>query len=82
MIVSAYSDRQTFAIADAVVETLKLNYGQRVLSREGMSSWILIDYGDVVVHVFHEDTRAYYDLERLWSQAPRVKVPPPEDMVA
>lgn len=77
VIVSAYSDRQTGAIADAVVRALKTRHTLPPISVEGESSWILIDYGDVVVHVFHEDTRAYYDLERLWSDAPRVPVPPP-----
>lgn len=77
MIVSAYSERQTRAIADAVAEAMKKDYDQRPLTREGDASWILIDFGDVVAHVFHEDTRAYYDLERLWSRAPRVPIPPP-----
>ena len=82
VIVSAYSDRQTGAIADAVVRSLKAQYTLRPLSVEGESSWVLIDYGDVVVHVFHEDTRAYYDLERMWGDAPRVPVPPPVDFAA
>lgn len=75
VIVSAYSDRQTSAIADAVVEELKQEHGLRPMVREGQGSWVLIDYGDVVIHVFHEDARAFYDLERLWSKAPRVPVP-------
>lgn len=81
VIVTAYSERQTRAIADAVAETMKADHGQKVLSREGDSSWILLDYGAVVVHVFHEDTRAFYDLDRLWSNAPRVPVPPPQSLV-
>jgi ribosome-associated protein len=75
VIVSAYSDRQTSAIADAIVDELKNEYGLRPMVREGQGSWVLIDYGDVVIHVFHEDARAFYDLERLWSKAPRVPVP-------
>lgn len=77
MIVSAYSDRQTRAIADAVAEDMKKLHGEAPLTREGDSSWILIDFGDVVAHVFHEDARAYYDLERLWAKSPRVPIPPP-----
>lgn len=77
MIVSAYSDRQTRAVADAVSEDMKRLHGEKPLTREGDANWILIDFGDVVAHVFHEDTRAYYDLERLWGKSPRVPIPPP-----
>lgn len=74
---SAYSERQTRAIADAIAEEMKKDHDERPLTREGDASWILIDYGDVVAHVFHEDTRAYYDLEKLWSKSPRVPIPAP-----
>ena len=74
---SAYSERQTRAIADSVADSMKRDHGQSTLVREGDSSWILIDFGDVVAHVFHEDTRAYYDLERLWGKSPRVPIPSP-----
>ena len=81
VLISAYSDRQTLASADGIIRTLR-DDGTRPLAKEGEGSWILVDYGDVVVHVFHEDTRAYYDLDRLWGDAPRVRVPPPENLVA
>lgn len=82
VVVTAYSDRQTRAIADAVADSMKNEHHLRLLSKEGDGSWILLDYGDVVVHVFHEDARAFYDLDRLWSTAPRVPVPPPPELEA
>jgi ribosome-associated protein len=60
-------------IADAIREELK-EAGARLLHAEGVpeSGWVLLDYGDVLMHVFLEDTRAYYALERLWGDAPSV----------
>jgi ribosome-associated protein len=62
-------------IADAIREELKRE-GIRPLHAEGVaeSGWILLDYGDVLMHVFLEDTRAYYALERLWGDAPAIPV--------
>lgn len=62
-------------IADGILGDLKAG-GVRPLHTEGAaeSGWILIDYGDVLAHVFLEDTRAYYALERLWGDAPSVPV--------
>ena len=62
-------------IADAIREALKAD-GVRPLHAEGepASGWILLDYGDVLMHVFGEDTRAYYALERLWGDAPSLTV--------
>lgn len=73
---SAESDRQTRAIADSVTETLS-RVGQRPLSLEGTTSgqWVLIDFGDVVAHVFRHDTRSHYTLERLWSDARSIPIP-------
>lgn len=66
------SDTQVKAIADAILEGLGQT-GNRAWHVEGYAgrSWILIDYVDVVVHVFHRETRAYYRLEDLWGDAPR-----------
>lgn len=75
VIVSTYSERQCRAVADAVAECLRKDHDESPVAREGQGVWILIDYGDVVIHVFHEDARAYYDLDKLWSDAPRVRVP-------
>ena len=64
---TAASDRQARAIADAITEKLG-----SALSVEGMETarWILLDYGDVVFHVFQEEARKFYALERLWGDAP------------
>ncbi len=72
------SDTQVQAIAQGIEENLK-RFGLRLLSLEGFSrgQWVLMDFGDVVVHIFYEPVREYYDLERLWSHAPRVTLPEP-----
>ncbi|HYZ93880.1 MAG TPA: ribosome silencing factor [Actinomycetota bacterium] len=76
LIASGSSDRQVRTIAEAVEEKLKED-GLRPLRSEGTaeSGWILIDYGDFIVHVLTEEMRAYYDLERLWKDAPRPELP-------
>ena len=57
------------ALADDVEKSLREDHGQECRHREGYNSarWILLDYGDVVVHIFHEEDRKFYDIERLWS---------------
>jgi len=71
VLATAGSDRQAQALSDAVELALKAT-GRRPLSIEGYSSaaWILLDYGDVVFHVFHDEARRFYGLERLWGDAP------------
>jgi ribosome-associated protein len=73
---SADSDRQTRAIADHVDGMLSAS-GFAPLSMEGTASspWVLIDFGDVVAHIFRHDVRQHYALERLWADAKRVSVP-------
>ncbi|MBI1352816.1 MAG: ribosome silencing factor [Acidobacteria bacterium] len=68
--------RQTQAISDAIEETLRAE-GWRPLGIEGRQNgeWVLMDYGDLVVHIFTPEKRKFYDLERLWRNAPRVPVP-------
>ena len=75
MICAGNSTRQTQAIADAVIEELK-RIKTRPLHTEGYNNaeWILIDYGAFVVHIFTEESRSFYDLERLWRDAERVVV--------
>jgi ribosome-associated protein len=67
------SERQVQAIADAVQEKLR-EHGVRPLHVEGYNraQWVLLDYGDLVVHVFQEEPRRHYALERLWGDAPDV----------
>lgn len=71
VICSADSDTQVKAIADEVERNLK-ELGSRTWHKEGFKSlnWVLLDYVDVVVHVFKKDIREYYNLERLWGDAP------------
>ena len=83
VIATAGSDRQARAVADAVVEAAK-SAGEAVLGIEGYEDgrWILIDAGDVVVHVFVRDAREHYDLDRLWADAPRIALPAPAPLPA
>lgn len=71
------SDLQIRAIVDAVVDALRTEGGERPVSREGQpgtSRWIVLDYFDLVVHVFDPELRAHYDLERLWGDAPTDRI--------
>ena len=82
-IVSGRSDRQVDAIADHVQQVMR-ERGRRLLGREGTRNgrWALLDFGDVVLHVFYHPVREIFDIESLWIDAPRVKLKvPPEAMV-
>jgi ribosome-associated protein len=76
LIASGTNPRQVQAIADEVVEQLK-KQGTRAARVEGYNTaeWVLVDYGDFVVHVFEDKARRFYDLERLWRDAARVSLP-------
>jgi ribosome-associated protein len=76
VICSGISDRQIQAIADSV-EFAMSTAGRELISIEGYAEgrWVLMDFGDVVVHVFLDALREYYDIENLWADAPRVKIP-------
>jgi ribosome-associated protein len=76
VICSGNSDRQVQAIAAHLEEKLGQG-GIHPLSIEGKREgrWILLDYGDVVIHVFYQPVREFYNLERLWSDAPRIELP-------
>lgn len=76
IICSGTSDRQVRAIAAAIQENLKtadiLPLG---IEGEAAGQWVLMDYDDVIIHIFLDPVRAFYDLERLWSEAPRMDIP-------
>lgn len=74
VIASASNTRQVRTIVDDVERALKeqLSVAPRSVEGRDDASWVLLDYGDVIVHVFLTETRAYYDLDRLWSDAPRL----------
>lgn|SRR5574341_95451 len=76
VICSGGSTTQVGAVSDGIGQALAMA-GKRPSHIEGgaEASWVLMDYGDVVVHIFEEQTRMYYSLERLWGDAPRVAVP-------
>lgn len=78
LICTGRSDTQVQAITQSIEENLG-RLGIRPLSVEGYSrgQWVVVDYGDVVVHVFYEPLREFYDLERLWARAPHVRLPEP-----
>lgn len=80
LVVSGRSDRQVDAIAEGIIMGLR-DEGIRALSHEGKRSgqWALLDFGDLVVHVFHHPAREHYDLEGLWIDAPRVALEVPDD---
>ncbi|MCL2515171.1 MAG: ribosome silencing factor [Microbacteriaceae bacterium] len=73
LLVSGNSERNVVAIADGVEDAL-LEAGTKLLRREGKEGgrWVLLDFGDLVVHVFHQEDRQYYALERLWRDCPVV----------
>jgi ribosome-associated protein len=71
---SASNTRQVKTIVEEVERAIAEHDGSRPRSVEGLgdASWVLLDYGDVVVHVFLAETRAFYDLDRLWADAPSI----------
>lgn len=75
VVMSGRSDRQVAAIARGIEEELKVKFGTRCAGVEGLpqGNWVLLDFGDVVVHIFHQDARGFYDLEGLWLDAERVE---------
>jgi ribosome-associated protein len=75
VVTSGRNDRQVRALVEEVERRVKDHDGTKPVAVEGLSdaSWVLMDYGDFVVHVFAEPTRDYYDLEHLWSGAPRIE---------
>lgn len=77
IIASGTNQRQVQAIADDINEKLKAELGSRPVRIEGYNTaeWVLLDYGDFVVHVFNGESREFYDLARLWLDARKVEIP-------
>ncbi|WP_139417098.1 ribosome silencing factor [Agromyces laixinhei] len=77
LLVTGNSERNVVAIADEIEDVLG-HAGTQTRRREGHNAgrWILLDFGDLVVHVFHQEERLYYGLERLWADCPALPVAP------
>jgi ribosome-associated protein len=75
LLASGRNERQVASIADEIQDKM-LEAGHKTLRREGkeLGRWILLDFGDVVCHVMHEEDRMYYSLERLWKDSPVIKL--------
>lgn len=75
LLVSGRSERNVAAIADEIEDAM-LERGVKRLRREGreQARWVLLDFGDLVVHVFHEEERTFYGLERLWKDCPVIPI--------
>lgn len=81
LVVSASNERQVLAVSEEIEKDLYLKDNKRkALSREGLelAQWILIDFGDFVVHIMHEEAREFYRLERLWNDCPTIDLQLPE----
>ncbi len=83
VVASGASRRQLHTMSEEIDHALEHQMGDRRLGIEGYqeSRWILLDYGDVVVHLFEPETRQYYAIEELWAEAKRVPLPPREPPV-
>ena len=77
VIATGRTNIQVRAIADEIEDQLRERGGIKVIGREGAdeAKWLLLDYGDLVIHVFQPEEREFYRLEKLWSDAPRLKLP-------
>jgi ribosome-associated protein len=82
IVMSARSDRHAGAICSHLEKSLRAEENRRPLVIEGIEQkqWIVMDYGDVVVHIFYEPVRFFYDLEKLWSEAPELVLSDPNDV--
>ncbi len=74
VLASASNRRLVSTVADEVTAQIRERYGRSPLRTEGVAEqlWVLVDYGDVVVHVFAEETRRYYEIERLYKDVPKI----------
>ncbi|VAV97985.1 Ribosomal silencing factor RsfA [hydrothermal vent metagenome] len=78
LVATGTSSRHVKTLAGEIELQLKDRLDYRPVRREGLDAarWVLLDYGDIVIHIFDEETRAYYNLERLWADAPIIEVEP------
>jgi len=78
LVATGTSNRHVKTLAGEIELKLKDRLDYRPVRREGLDAarWVLLDYGDIVIHIFDEETRAYYNLERLWADAPIIEVEP------
>ncbi|NNC42417.1 MAG: ribosome silencing factor [Acidimicrobiia bacterium] len=74
VIATGRNRRHILSLSEHVIEVLRDDHERRPIRREGLddATWVLLDYGDIVVHIFDTDTRAYFDLDRLWGDAPKL----------
>lgn len=74
LIAGASNERQVLAVAEEIEKDLYLQCQRSPRSREGLTEgqWVLLDYGDFLIHVMHDDSRAFYGLERLWRDCPSI----------
>ncbi|KFI60986.1 ribosome silencing factor [Bifidobacterium cuniculi] len=81
LVASASNERQVLAVAEEIEKDLALKAQVHPKSREGIAEaqWILLDYGDIIVHVMHEEARGFYNLERLWRDCPQVDLELPQE---
>lgn len=77
VIAGGTNQRQVQAIADEITEQLKKQLSTRAVRTEGYNTaeWVLLDFGDFIVHIFNKEAREFYDLERLWRDAQKVELP-------
>ncbi|GAA3127403.1 ribosome-associated protein [Kribbella aluminosa] len=77
LVASASNDRQVRAIVDAIEEKLRVDFDAKPVRREGAREgrWVLLDYLEIVIHVQHDEERAFYSLERLWRDCPAITLP-------
>jgi ribosome-associated protein len=82
VLMTGRSDRQVVALAQGIEEELRKRENRRPLSVEGLphAHWVLMDFGDVVVHVFQDEARGLYDLDGLWMDASRIPLPVPDEV--
>ena len=82
MVASAPNERQVAAVVDAIEDKLIQEHRVKPLRREGRGEgrWVLLDFGDIVIHVLHDEDRAFYALERLWGDSPKISLDLPEQV--